>query len=171
MISRENQKLNLDEIIEEYGNSIYRTCYLYLKDVHLAQDALQDTFIKAFNNYDKLRGNHSLKAWVFKIAINVCRDYLRKSARIIVDNEQSFRETFVYDESDINKDNTLSLEIMKLKPKYKEIIILYYYQELKLKEIARILKIPDGTAANRLKRARESLKVSLKGWYENEQFN
>lgn len=56
-------------------------------------------------------------------------------------------------------------EIMNLKPKYKEVILLFYYQDMKISEIARVLDAPESTVSVRLKRAREQLKKRLEGWY------
>ena len=157
---------NLDALIAEYGDSIYRTCYLYLKDIHLAQDALQDTFLKVYRNYHTLRETEQRKTWIVSIAINVCKDYLRKSRFWVVDEDKATRESAVWDESPLLADNTVSAAIAELKPKYREIVLLYYYQEFKISEIAKVLNIPEGTASVRLKRARDILKGKLKGWYK-----
>ena len=66
------------------------------------------------------------------------------------------------------QDDTLVLEIMKLSPKYKEVILLFYYHDMPIREIARALNIPESTVAVRLKRAREQLKSKLEGWYYDE---
>ena len=64
-----------------------------------------------------------------------------------------------------HEDDTLLREIMNLKPKYKEVILLFYYQDMKISEIARVLDAPESTVSVRLKRAREQLKKRLEGWY------
>ena len=65
-------------------------------------------------------------------------------------------------------DDTLLQEIMRLKPKYKEVVLLFYYQDMKISEIARVLNAPESTVSVRLKRAREQLKKRLEGWYAEE---
>lgn len=134
-------------------------CFLYLKDAHLAEDAVQDTFIKAYNSYSQFKGKSSEKTWIMRIAINVCKNYLRNSWWKRVD-ESVVLDNIPTDESLI-KDDTLLLEVMKLSQKYKEVILLFYYQEMKIREIAEILKIPESTVSVRLKRAREKLKSNL----------
>ena len=74
----------------------------------------------------------------------------------------------VYDAGVIDND-ALLVNIMKLKPKYKEVILLYYYQDMKIREISDVLKTPEGTVSARLKRAREILKIQLKGWYYDDE--
>ena len=66
----------MDRIVQQYGDALMRMCFLYLKDVHLAQDAVQDTWLKVYRNYDKFDANSSEKTWIMRIAINVCKDYL-----------------------------------------------------------------------------------------------
>lgn len=100
------------------------------------------------------------------IAINVCKTYLRSSwyKRRVFLTEQT--EELSYEEK--IKDDTVLKEITNLSPKYREVILLYYYEQMKVKEIAKILHITESAVTVRLTRAREQLKISLKGWYFNE---
>lgn len=75
----EESELDLERVITEYGDSLLRMCFLYLKDIHLAEDAVQDTLIKAYLNYGKFRKDSSEKTWIVRIGINVCKNYLRSS--------------------------------------------------------------------------------------------
>ena len=70
--------LDLEAWMEQYGTELLRLCYLYIKDHQLAEDAVQDTFVKAYTKYDSFRGNSSIKTWLTAIAINVCRDIMRR---------------------------------------------------------------------------------------------
>ena len=159
---------DIKKLMEKYGASLLRMCFLYLKDTHLAEDAVQDTFIKVHKDYPKFKGESEEKTWIMRIAINVCKNYLRSSWWKRID------ETVVLDNiPSINSDHTLQdeallLEIMKLSPKYKEVILLFYYQDMKICEIAEVLNIPEGTISVRLMRAREILKIKLKGWCYDE---
>jgi RNA polymerase sigma-70 factor (ECF subfamily) len=102
-----------------------------------------------------------------RIAINVCKNYLRSSWWKRID-ETALLESIPAEEHTIG-DDTLLLEIMKLSSKYKEVILLFYYQDMKIREIAEVLQIPEATVSVRLKRARELLKTKLKGWFYDEQ--
>ena len=159
---------DLDSLIEKYGDTILRTCFIYLKDTHMAQDAVQDTFIKVYCNYSTLRNRSEEKTWITRIAINVCKNYLRTSWWKRVDLVSELEHQPIDDDNSIPGDDTLLKSIMNLKPKYREVIALYYYQELKIWEITEILKVPEGTVSVRLKRARDMLKTKLKGWYYDE---
>lgn len=161
-----NEKPDIRRIIADYGDALLRMCFLYLKDIRLAEDAVQDTLIKVYKNHSQFEGYSSEKTWIMRIAINVCKNYLRSSwwrridASAILNNIPA-----VVSE---RSDDALISEIMKLSSKYKEVILLYYYQDMKIREIAETLQIPEATVSVRLKRAREKLKTQLKGWDYNE---
>lgn len=163
--SREEQHL-LHRIMDEYGDTLLRMCFVYLKDARLAEDAVQDTFIKVLNSHHQFKGESSEKTWVVRIAINVCKNYLRSSWWRRIDVKAVLESIPAPEQEEM--DDSILLEIMKLSPKYKEIILLYYYQELKIREIADVLCIPESTVSIRLKRARERLKAKLKGWNYDE---
>ena len=150
---------DIKKLLDEYGNAVLRMCFLYLKDTHLAEDAVQDTFIKVYNSYSQFRGKSSEKTWIMRIAINVCKNYLRSSWW------KHVKESAVLDDiparENAVRDDTLLLEVMKLSRKYKEVVLLFYYQDMKIREIAEALQIPESTVSVRLKRAREKLKSNL----------
>ena len=154
---------DMERIVSEYGSALTRICFLYLKDTYLAQDAVQDTFLKVYRNYTQFDASASEKTWVMRIAINVCKDYLRSAWHRRVNVVEALNE--VPAEPDAHADDSLLLEVMRLKPRYKEVILLFYYQDMKISEIAKVLGAPESTVAVRLKRAREQLKKRLEGWY------
>ena len=103
-----------------------------------------------------------------RIAINVCKNYRRSSWWKRIDVVESLNSIPAVQDLQGFKDDTLLLEIMCLSPNYKEVILLFYYQDMSTKEIAQTLNIPEATVSIRLKRAREQLKTKLKGWYYDE---
>ncbi len=163
---------DMGRFVELYGDTMLRLCFLYLKDIQLAEDAVQDTFVRVYKNYKNFDGDCHEKTWLTRIAINVCKNYLRSSWRWAwwerFDEAAILDKIPIHGSDDLIYDDTLVLEIMKLPPKYKEVILLFYYQELKIREISDALQIPESTASIRLKRAREKLKLKLKGWYYDE---
>ena len=66
----------LERLMREYGDSVFRMCYLYLKDYYLAEDATQETFIKAMKSYDSFLHNSNEKTWLIRIAINSCKNIM-----------------------------------------------------------------------------------------------
>ena len=146
------------KLVTQYGNSILRMCYMYLKDYQLAEDVTQETFLQVWNKYETFENKSSEKTWITRIAINRCKNCMRASWFKRVSIEE-LPEIFENDSSEmiLNK-GTISLKIMKLPQKYREVILLYYYQELSVKEISAVLNQKETTILQRLKRARECLK-------------
>lgn len=166
----------IKRLMDSYGNDVLRVAYLYLKDKHLAEDAFQEVFIKVYKNFDKFKKNSSEKTWIMSITMNTCRDILRISwfKKVImfkdIDNDSLLDNYENIDNKVINKidyENLLK-EVINLPRKYKEPIILYYYEELSTVDISKMLKIPEGTVRNRLFRARTLLKSNIDGKIEYE---
>ena len=155
------------ELMEKYADSVLRMCYLYLKDYHLAEDVTQETFIRVMRNYDKFRRGSSIKTWIIQIAINLCKNQMKTWWY----KRQNFNDVpeISYDESydGFMDRQELFNKINKLSPKHKEIILLYYYQEMSLSEIAEVLKLKLSAVKVRLFRAREQLKLNF---MEGEQY-
>jgi len=156
--------MDLAGLLEEHGDHLLRLCTLYLGDRSQAEDAVQDTFLRALRAWPGFRGDCAVETWLGRIAINVCKDYLRSAWNRRVSVVEALNEIPAAEDSP-HEDDTLLREIMNLKPKYKEVILLFYYQDMKISEIARVLDAPESTVSVRLKRAREQLKKRLEGWY------
>lgn len=154
---------NLERLINEYGDSLLRMCYLHLKDYHLAEDAVQETFIKAMKSYDSFQQKASEKTWLTRIAINTCKNIMRNRWFQIAKNNIDMHITSISSDpiDDFHKKDNVTGAIMKLNTKDREIIVLYYYQELSMKEIAEIIGKTQNTASQRLNRARIKLKKFL----------
>lgn len=156
-------------LMETYRNDLVRMAYLYLGDRALAEDATQETFLKAYRHLSSFRGESSEKTWLMRIAINTCRD-LRRSAWF-----RRMRRTVSLDQAQITaaedffRDDTVLRAVMALPQRDKQVILLRYYQEMKVAQIARVLHVPEANAASRLKRARDRLRQTLEGWYFDEE--
>ncbi|MBQ6290137.1 MAG: sigma-70 family RNA polymerase sigma factor [Clostridia bacterium] len=166
--SEEDSRLEIDRLMDQYGSSLLRMSALYLKDADLARDAVQDTFIKAYRHMNDYRGGSSEKTWLTSICINVCRDMLRTAwfrhqSRIDMDTLPENAADFVF------PDNTVLNEVMRLPSKLREVVLLRYYEGLKLKEVASALQLSEGKVRFRLNKAGEILRVRLKEWYYDEE--
>ena len=154
---------DLERLINEHGDTLLRMCYLFLKDYQLAEDAVQETFIKVMKSYGTFKHKSSEKTWITRIAINVCKNEMRGGwFRIKKDNnfEEGIIREYAFEDAGADRDS-LSRAIMRLNIVDREIILLYYYQELYIKEIAPIMHISENAALQRLRRAREKLKKFL----------
>ena len=149
-----------------YGNQLVGLCTGLLGDHMLAQDVVQETFIRAFRHMDRFRGENegSEKAWLTRIAINLCRDYQRSRWFRFIDRNTSF--DMLPEQSTPVKDEHMELyeAVMQLPGKYKEVILLHYYQDMDAAEIAVSLRVSLSSVYRRLEKARAKLKDQLERW-------
>ncbi|NLG81117.1 MAG: sigma-70 family RNA polymerase sigma factor [Bacilli bacterium] len=155
----------IERLIQDYGNDVLRIAYMYLKDRHLAEDAFQEVFIRVYHKWDTFREESSEKTWIIKIAINVCKDMLKSYWHR---NVSFYELEDIYKLSNNTNDVELAMErksllenVLRLPDKYKDVILLYYYQGFSVQEIANILDTTVGNVTSLLSRARKLLKESL----------
>lgn len=157
------REAELARMMRTYGNQLVGLCTGLLRDPMLAQDMVQETFIKAYKHMDSFRGENegSEKAWLTRIAVNLCRDYQRSRWFRFVDRSVSFdmlpEQSCPVEESHLE----LYQAITQLPHKYREVILLHYYQELDAGEIAQILGVSLSSVYRRLEKARTKLKDQL----------
>ena len=152
----------LERMIRENEISLKRLCYLYLHDRTLAEDAVQETFLKAYRFLKDFRGEANERTYLTRIAINTCRDILRGGWFRHMDRRVTPEELPARWEADPYH-REVAAAVMNLPRKLREVILLYYYRGLNMQEIAEMLNITQPAVTGRLKRAREKLKTELKG--------
>ncbi len=149
----------LRRIVTEHGSQILRLCVAYLGDRQLGEDAAQETFFSVYEKYGTCAGNSSELTWILRIAINKCRNIMRKKhfGFEVLQYGLSLPEPaqMEYQES------MLLEKIEKLPQMEREAILLYYYQELDIKEISACCGVMEATIRQRLKRGRDRLKIVL----------
>lgn len=161
----------IEQLINDYGNSIFRMCFLYLKDYHLAEDAAQDTFIKALYSYDSFQKRSSEKTWLTQIAINTCKNMMRTNWFQLSRNELKEDMQNLDDSYEaIIEEDSVSKAIMQLRTDDRKFILLYYYQELSMREIAQITGKSENSVIQCVNRARCRLKKILLEVGYNEAF-
>lgn len=146
----------------QYQGMLLKTCYLYLHDAALAEDAVQETFIKAYRGMEHFHGECADRTWLTRIAINTCRDMLRDSWFQRIDRKVTPEELPERAAPDHTENILLAVEVMNLPQKLREVVILYYYQNMEAIEIANVLHISQPAVSMRLKRAREKLRACIK---------
>lgn len=157
--------INFDELYQKYGEMLYKIAFLYFGNSHDAEDALQEVFVKALQKFPDGTDEHQ-KAWLIRVTQNQCRDMLKRSENknLCIDDVVLAGEC-----ENINNESRIDIlqKIVKLSPKYKTAVILYYYYDYSVSQIADTLKISQSSVKMRLKRGRDILKLELEG-YENE---
>lgn len=139
------------ELMQGYMKDRYRVALAILMNDEDAADAIQDTILTCWEKIDSVKHVLYFKTWMIRILINKCYDIRRKTERIT--NLDNYVEPVACDEYNLELKEALSM----LDEKYRITIILFYTQGYRIKEIARILKIPPSTVQTRLQRGRDKL--------------
>ena len=140
----------------------------YLKDAQLAEDAAQETFVKAYTHLASYNPEFRFSTWVARITTNTCTDMLRKKKEVCPIDD-AFE---VADSGDSPEDRVIGIEkkekiesvINRLDPRYRQPLMLYHISGLKYDEIAEYLKVPMSIVKNRIFRARKMLRELMEGF-------
>ncbi|WP_242142363.1 MULTISPECIES: sigma-70 family RNA polymerase sigma factor [unclassified Bacillus cereus group] len=164
----EDKEALIDEIMNQYGQEILQLVYSYVNNKEIAEDLTQDIFVKCYKSLHTYKGKSKVRTWLWRIAINQCKDYIKSwynKKVIVTENESTYIE--VQKESaeqtviQNDEDRRLASAVMNLPIKYREVIYLFYFEELPIKDIAMVLEVKENTIKTRLKRAKELLKKGL----------
>ena len=165
-----------NELVNRHHSKIYGLAYRMLGNPDDAADATQETFLEAYKSVKTFQFQSQFGTWLYRIGINTCQQYIRKSqsnerkltaytreAEIhgsASDNDSPERMAIQTEQNEIVQD-----AISQLPPKQREVVTLYYMQHLKYREIAEILQCSEGTVASRLNQALKNLKRKLSKYY------
>jgi len=149
------------ELISERRGQLYRTAYTYAKNKEDALDIVSETVYKAYLSIKKLKEPRFFNTWLTRILINCSLDYIKKNKKVV-----DFQMCTVFDEKvkDENKEEVIDLHnaLDKLNENCKTIVILKYFQDLTITEVAEVLQCPIGTIKTNLHKALSQLRISLK---------
>lgn len=149
-------------IIIQNKEAMYKTAIVILRNEEDAYDAIQDALIKMYRNINNLQNIEAFKTWSRKIIVNSCYDIIEKNKKVININSKLI-DTYEETREDIYECEDEVVKLLdKIEPDLRLTAILYYYNDLTVKEISQIIKIPEGTVKSRLSRAREKLYQILK---------
>ena len=152
----------IEQLIEEYGDMVFRLAISRVKSKEEAEDIFQEVFIKIYEKMPEFVSKEHEKYWIIRVTIYLSKNILKSSWHrkvLPLDSEIKFED---------KEERDVYFEVLRLPLKYRTILQLYYYESFKIDEIAEILKISPNTAKTRLRRAREKLKINLKGGFEGE---
>lgn len=166
-IEKTNDKL-LSQLIQDYATDLKRIAYLYVNDMAECEDIIQEVFISCYQNLSNYRKESSYKTWLIQITINKCKDHKKRWSvkRLFYKSEVFLDKTSDSAEEKYIQglhSNEIIKQISFLSAKYKEVLILYYYQELTMNEISEVLGIKLNTVKSRLLRGKEMLRLKLEG--------
>jgi RNA polymerase sigma-70 factor, ECF subfamily len=150
-----------EQLLIEYTDRLYRTAYLYVRNREDALDVVQETAYRAFSSISELRNERYFLTWVTKILINCAYDIQKKSKNEI----SSENEVAAHSRGKNEEKLDLAAAIGKLPAKYQSCIILFYYYDMSLQEIAAALEVPENTIKTYLSRGKKQLRKLLGGGY------
>ena len=149
---------DIENTINEYADLLYRTSFLVLRNRADVEDVVQDTFYKYMTTDMVFESDNHKRAWLLKVSQNKCKDLLRShKIRAYVPYEEV--EESLISKTDVGKNDIEELlKIEELDYKYKSVIMLYYYEEYSIEEVANILGLTVSAVKKRLQRAREKVR-------------
>jgi RNA polymerase sigma-70 factor (ECF subfamily) len=158
-----NEEL-LRRYMNDYGTSLLKLTYSYVKNWSTAEDLVQETFITVYNKYHLFDQRSQVKTWIYQIAINKSKDYLRSpKSRLLEFSVTKFMlrsKDNSPDEEVIEEEESARIvaTLMKVPTKYREVLNLYYYESMSVKEISYLLSITEANVKTRLNRGRDKFK-------------
>lgn len=170
-----------DQLVLKYQNKIFNLCYRFLGNYDDADDCAQDTFVKAYKNLEKFKCQSSFSTWLYRIAINTCKnklsslEYRFKTKMVWLDKpkqinnahfhrelkDEAYSPSVLYEQKE--KQALIHKAIESLPKKQKTVVLLRDIENLAYEEIVQITGLKLGTVKSKLARAREHLRIKLKG--------
>lgn len=147
-------------LVKQHYFTVYRAVYLYCRDKFQAEDAVQEGFYCALKNIGKLKNSDRFAAWVTAIAINELKKQYRKETEAIMLGSNALNDSSYYLEKfdEIETKEDLAQVLDSLEEPYRQVVILYYYMDVSLRDMAEMLHVPNGTVKSRLYHARKKIR-------------
>ena len=149
------------ELINKNRLKLYKTAISILKNDDDANDAIQETLLSSYKNYQNLKDKNLFTTWITRILINKCYDIINKKKKIVYIEDSTIENTASYYDK-YQAESILENVLNKLDDELREITLLYYYDDLSTAAISEILNIPAGTVKSRLSRARSKILEIIK---------
>lgn len=154
----QNVRETLTNYIKENQEKFYRIALTYSKNEDAALDIVQEAIVKALNNINKLKKEEYVKTWFYRILINECLQYIKKSKRISIYEFQDIESQIEWNDDISINGIDMYKYIESLDSKLRTVIILRYFEDMKIEEIAKITKTNVNTVKSRLYKALQVLK-------------
>jgi RNA polymerase sigma-70 factor, ECF subfamily len=151
------------QLVDRYKNALYHHCFAMVRSEGAAEDIAQDTFITAYYKLNLYNADFRFSTWLFKIATNKSLNWLKKSAKEVAADDvliASIASSHSGPEQ-LAAANELRAAVQRLRPQYRAVISLYYWQGLRYEEIAQVLSRPVGSVKGWMRRAKQELQQEL----------
>lgn len=150
----------VEQALDKFGNDIMRLAFSYMKTREDAEDIVQEVLIRFMQSAKQFEDWNHVKAWLLRVAANLCKDKLKSASR---QREVAIPEGYEAAAEEEREESDVMGAVMALPEKYRSVIHLYYFEEYATAEIADILQKKEATVRSLLKRGREKLEKMMKG--------
>ena len=160
MLDTQEEKDKFTLVYEQYQQFCWYVAYQLLGDAHLAEDAVQETFLKVIRYFPQYQSRGKFRGFLYKVASNTCTDLWRKRGEVSLTEDMEFQETgYARSEAEVN----FQYMVRSLSEELREVVYLKFAQELTLREISMVTQIPMRTVQSRLRRALKIMKKEMEG--------
>lgn len=156
--AREGDRDAMERLYREYYNDVYRYCVYRCGDLHVGEDLAQETFLRLLKYGDGLEQLKKPKAYIIKVACNVCSSAAASAPPPLEPLPEGLAAQSTYGSDSRER---VRHAVSQLGDDQRQVIIMFYFNDLRIADIARILDLPQSTVKSRLRRAREQLKLLL----------
>lgn len=150
----------IENIVRTYGNTLYRLCFVMLGNESDAEDAVQESFIKYLQKAPSFENTEHEKAWLITVATNQCKDILRFRKRHPQTDLENLRET-----PQLSSDSGILEALMTLPEKFRFVLTLYYVEEYRIEDIAKMIGRTPSAVKMRLQKGRRLLEETFRKEY------
>jgi len=149
---------NISAVLKTYSDTVYRICFVYLRNSPDIDDIFQEVFLKLLQKNPPFESKDHEKAWLIRVTINQCKDVLKSFWRKNIDLVENIELQSIN-----TAENELLLVVLSLPQKYKDVVYLHYYEEYTVPQMANLLQRNENTIYSQLHRAKELMKLKLEG--------
>jgi RNA polymerase sigma-70 factor (ECF subfamily) len=154
-----------EQIVRRWQGPLVNLAYRFCRDRARAEEMAQEAFLRVYRNLDRWRKDAVFSTWLFAVATNLYRSELRRipAATVSLEDVAELRDSRPIDGGleDENRDRIVRRAVSALPPKYRDVLILFYFHDMDVAAAARSLSLPEGTVKARLSRARGILRSKL----------
>ncbi|WP_010093863.1 sigma-70 family RNA polymerase sigma factor [Ornithinibacillus scapharcae] len=166
-INFQDIEFTIEQLMEHYSEKVYLLAYSFVKDGGLAEDISQEVFLKAYKYLENFRGEAAIKSWIYRITVNTSKDFLKKKSlkHLLLQSNllESFKKTESTEASFLKaiRNEQLLQVILAMPVKYREVIVLHYFYDVKISELSTVLGLNINTVKTRLSRGRNILRKKI----------
>lgn len=169
--AKRGDAIAFQQLIHLEKEKLYKMAYVYMRNEDEALEVFQETVYLAFKSITKLKNDRYFSTWIIRILINTSISTLRKKKRFVLINEEMWDNMPGKEMAETDVQIDLMNALNEMDEKYKTVLLLRYYQDYTIQQIAVILGCPEGTVKTNIRRGITVLKEKMKGVYKDDRQN